>query len=50
MTNRSSALLPVVALAAFLVAGCGGDGDDTDAEEAETVERRVVRDSDRRGQ
>jgi len=30
MTNRSSALLPVLALAAVLVAGCG-DGDDTDA-------------------
>jgi hypothetical protein len=37
MTNRSSALLPVLALGAVLVAGCGGDGDDTDAEEAETV-------------
>src|SRR5436190_2100768 len=35
MTNRSSVLLPVLALAAVLVAGCGGD--DTDAEEAETV-------------
>ena len=37
MTNRSSAMLPVLALAAVFVTGCGGNGDDTDAEDTETV-------------
>jgi hypothetical protein len=36
MTNRAPALLPVLALAAVFVAGCGGDGE-TDADDAETV-------------